>query len=254
MVIKSNQAMKTASIIIPHYDTPEPLAFCLRCIEHFSIASHEVIVVDNGSTPETLARLEDRDDIMLLKRKQDPSLGQTGHKAALDLGISRATGQYIIAIHTDTFVIKKGWIKFLADRLTSNEYLAMGPSTHRLYPLSFRERLKWTSQSEDDRHWIRPVFTIYHRDIFKDRKFMDYKDVGEISESFVKSGRAGFLSREEASAWAFHVGGTTRLYHLQHRRKAKRKKERLVRAFLASKEMQCLIQEGESIAFLEKQL
>jgi glycosyltransferase involved in cell wall biosynthesis len=250
MVRKSTESPKQASIIIPHYNTPEHLEFCLQCIEHFTDPSScEIIVVDNGSPPETVEKLKKRENITLLERRQDPNLGQAGHKAALDLGISRASGRYIIAIHTDTFVIRKGWIHFLIDRMNSNGYLAVGPATHRLYPLSPWERLKKIFEKKTDMHWIRPVFTIYNPQIFTEHKFMDYVDVGELVESYVKEGRAGFISREETSDWAFHAGGTTKLHHLHHRRKATRKKERLHRFFLAKKEIQEIIEKGTTPPF-----
>jgi hypothetical protein len=179
---------------------------------------------------------------VLVERKQGPDLDQVAHMEALDAGIARARGRQIVGLHTDTFVFRRGWLRFLRERLEAQQYLAYGPSHHRLYPPTLAERLReWWRPEPDDRRWIRPVFTIYRREIFDERKFADYGDVGELTASYVDEGRAGFLPRREAAEWAFHVGGTTKLELLRHRKRARKRKDRHWQRFLARDEVRALL-------------
>ena len=237
-----------SSIVIPHYKTPDHLEWCLRCLAHFTDEPHEVVVVDNGSGEAMVAPLRERKDIVLVEREQGPDLDQVAHMEALDAGIARARGRHIVGLHTDTFVFRRGWLRFLRERLEAQQYLAYGPSHHRLYPPTLAERLReWWRPEPDDRRWIRPVFTIYRREIFEERKFADYGDVGELTASYVDAGRAGFLPRREAAEWAFHVGGTTKLKLLQHRKRARKRKDRHWQRFLARDEVRALLTESPSL-------
>jgi glycosyltransferase involved in cell wall biosynthesis len=232
-----------ASIVIPHYRTPDQLDLCLRCIDHYTDEPHETLVVDNGSGEETLARLRQRAGITLLERAQDPSkLDQDAHKAALDLGIAHAHGRFVVTLHSDTFVLRKGWLRFLISRLEDGDLAAFGPTSHRLYPTPAWRRLLRLDREKAEAAWIRPVFTIYRAEIFEKLHFVDFDDVGTLTAPLVAEGRVGFLSRREAAVWAFHMGGTTRLETLRHRRKAKRRKDRQFRHFLARPEIRRVLE------------
>ena len=124
--------MAKASILIPHYRTPDHLELCLRCIERFTEEPYEVVVVDNGSEPEVLEALRKRPGITLVERVQDAALNQDPHKAALDAGLDHSDGEYVVGIHSDTFVYRPGWLGFLIGRLEENRFVAYGPTHHRL--------------------------------------------------------------------------------------------------------------------------
>ncbi len=234
--------MDLASIVIPHYRTPELLDLCLRLLRRYTASPHEIIVVDNGSDEETLAGLRRREGIALLERTQEPDqLGQDAHKEALDLGIARACGRYVVALHSDTFVLRAGWLDFLRMRLEEGGYAVFGPMTHRLYPAPLWARL--VRREREEAEWIRPVFTIYRADVFEKLHFVDFPDVGHLTAPLVAAGRAGFLSRAEAARWAFHMGGMTRLALLDHRRTAKRRKARRFARFLARSEIRSALED-----------
>jgi glycosyltransferase involved in cell wall biosynthesis len=234
-----------ASIIIPHYRTPELLDLCLRLIQRYTDSPHEVLVVDNGSGPEILESLRRREGIALLERTQDPDeLDQVAHKEALDLGVARARGRFIVALHSDTFVLRAGWLQFLRSRLTEGDHAVFGPASHRLYAVPFWARLLGRDGEPEDPEWIRPVFTIYRAEVFEKLRFADFPDVGHLAAPLVAEGRAGFLSRAEAARWAFHVGGMTRLTVLDHRQTARRRKARRFKRFLARPEIRSAIGDG----------
>ena len=228
--------MNFASIIIPHYRTPRQLRMCIKLIRHYTVKPYELIIVDNGSEERDIQFLQNYPDIILIRRLQK-EMDMIAHGEALDVGIERAKGSYVVTLHSDSFVIHRDWLTLLIRRLEKNGYDIYGPSTHRLYPVGWYERLKSLYVSKDKPHMIRPLFSIYRADIFVKDRFSDHQDVGGLSIPYVEAGRAGFLAREEACRYVFHIGGTTRLTNLQHRKKAQRKKDHQFKEFLGKEEV-----------------
>jgi hypothetical protein len=115
--------------------------------------------------------------------------------------------------------------------------MIVGPASHRLYPTSIWRRLLRRPETDREPLWIRPVFTLYRRAVFETARFADFKDVGGISRAYLEAGRARLLPPDEVIPYVFHLGGTTRLSNLDHRKKAKRKKARQHAAFLRRPEI-----------------
>ena len=238
--------MRSTSIVIPHYRTLRHLDLCLACVKRFTRPPHETIVVDNGSEPSDLQALRKREGIELLERRQGAEMGHRAHAEALDLGISRARGDYVVTLHSDTFVRRAGWLEFLIDRLESGPYEVVGAGTQHIRPLSGWERVRRSFQAPKPMKRIGPVFTIYRRRVFEPARFSDFEKVWQIVEPYRKDGRARLLTREEASHWAFHVGGSTKLEVLRHRRSAMALKERQLIRFLRQPEIQELFDAGRA--------
>jgi len=223
-----------ASIVVPHYNTPRELNLCLACIAHYTSEDVEILVVDNGSTQESLEQIVLPENARLLSRQQE-AMDMTPHKVALDLGIAHARSEFIIAMHSDAFVIDPGWLQFLLN-LVEPPYVMAGPNSHKLHPISLLSSIKWSlrKRKEANRGMIRPLFCIYRREIFEDKSVADFEDVGGISVDLLKSNRARVIERGVAARYVFHLGGVTRLANLQHREKAKRVKQRQFRRLLKS--------------------
>lgn len=230
-----------SSIIVPHYRTPDRLDLCLRCLARFTPEPHEVIVVDNGSEPAVLEWLRKRDDLTLVERQQGAELGQRAHAEALDAGIFRARGDYIVTIHSDTFVRRPGWLSFLIERLEAGPYDIVAPGTQHIRPYSAWERLLRVVRGDKPLRRLGPVYSIYRRKVFDGARFAGHEKVWQIAEPYRVQGRANFLGREEASRWAFHSGGSTKLEILRHRRTAAYAKERQLRSFLRQPEIRDLL-------------
>jgi glycosyltransferase involved in cell wall biosynthesis len=229
-----------ASIVIPHYRTLDRLELCLRCLERFTPEPHERIVVDNGSDAATLDALRARRDILLLERQQGEETGHRAHAGALDLGISRSRGEYVVTIHSDLFVRREGWLGFLIGELESGPYEIVGPGTQHIQPYTLYERARRALGRKRVPRRLGPVFSIYRRRVFDRARFADFEKVWQIAEPLREAGRTKFISREEASHWAFHSGGTTKLSLFAHRRKAAAVKSRQFEAFLAQPEIRAL--------------
>lgn len=117
----------TLSIIIPQYKTPELIRLCIRAIKKFSVLQPEIIVIDNNSKDASVDYLKQVKNITLIENKIKCS-GADAHKLALDLGIKKARGQWILFFHSDSIVLKKGWDKDLLD-LTQKHPGMVGATT-----------------------------------------------------------------------------------------------------------------------------
>jgi glycosyltransferase involved in cell wall biosynthesis len=107
-----------ASIVIPHYETPELARLCLRAIRRLTDRPFEVIVVDNNSSAGSLDVLRRIGWIRLIERgPQAEAEPVAAHAGAMDAGMAAARGRWIVSMHTDTIVRCDGWLGSLLSRL-----------------------------------------------------------------------------------------------------------------------------------------
>lgn len=95
---------KTISIIVPCYNSSSYLSRCLESLVNQSYPNIEIILVDNGSEDNTLEicksyQLHDKRIKIYIERK-----GNQG--AARNLGIDKATGDYLMFVDSDDYVSK----------------------------------------------------------------------------------------------------------------------------------------------------
>ena len=108
------------TIVIPSYNTKRYTLDCVKSIlENIKNISHEIIIVDNNSTDgsgEILNKfIKGRKNIYLLVNKKN-----LGFAKAVNQGIKKARGEYVLLLNSDT-KIKKGSIKKLLDFVKKNK-------------------------------------------------------------------------------------------------------------------------------------
>jgi glycosyltransferase involved in cell wall biosynthesis len=117
----------TLSIIIPQYRTERWIRLCLRSLRKYTQTPVQVIVVDNGSGDESTAYLRGVEWIELIENGS----GATGSRAqweAFDLGMARATGDWLGFFHSDTIVLRPGWDAYLLGRLEAANAVGLSAS------------------------------------------------------------------------------------------------------------------------------
>jgi GT2 family glycosyltransferase len=96
------------SVIVVSWNAREHL---IACLEHLARQqSHELIVVDNGSTDGSVEMLRQRDDLVLIE------LENPGFGAANNAGAARAHGGYLLLLNSDC-ELDDGALETLADHL-----------------------------------------------------------------------------------------------------------------------------------------
>lgn len=94
--------MQTISVIVPIYNAEKYLARCIESLIHQSYDALQIILVNDGSTDNSLAIAE-------LYAKQDERIKvysqlNRGQSSARNLGLLHATGQYLSFIDADDYI------------------------------------------------------------------------------------------------------------------------------------------------------
>jgi len=101
-------AAPVASIVIPVFNQVEHTLTCLRALaEHPPLAACEVLVVDDGSSDQTQARVAALPGVRYVRRASNG-----GFIAACNDGAALATGEYLVFLNNDT-VPQPGWLDAL---------------------------------------------------------------------------------------------------------------------------------------------
>lgn len=103
--------MTEVSIIIPSYNTCRFLINCLDSIYKTSKIPLEIIVVDNGSTDETVKEIKKQNEMKILRNKRN-----LGFAKAVNQGLKQASGEYLLLLNSDT-VVSPGAIEKMVDYL-----------------------------------------------------------------------------------------------------------------------------------------
>jgi hypothetical protein len=118
--------MPDVTILIPSYNTERLTRLCLRLIrKHTTSDRIRVIVIDNNSSDGSREYLKSLAWIDLFERKSpDEEAPGICHSRALDEVLPEVSTPYVLSIHTDTFVKRRGWLDFLLDQFEESPMIA----------------------------------------------------------------------------------------------------------------------------------
>lgn len=177
------------TICIPHWQSRAGITLCLRSIrKHSDRYDIDVIVVDNGSTDDSLDYLRSLNWIQLIERPEESPRNWPRHVfTAWDRGLQDATGAFYLTMHADVFVKADDWLDpFLREMDASERVAGVGAwkldTEHPLYlwqkhvlgainwriksMLGRKRRAKhqWTGQ------YPRDYCAMYRTDVLRDRQ------------------------------------------------------------------------------------
>ena len=129
LIIDLEQAVgDLVSIIVVHKDRPAYLNLCLQSLAICSQnASHEIIVVDNNSGPETQEFLIDiQKDVKVVRNTKNIFWSD-----AVTAGIRHADprSKYYIIMHSDVVILNPSWIDLFVNVASSNNSGMVGLET-----------------------------------------------------------------------------------------------------------------------------
>ncbi len=254
-----------ASIVIPHYQTPELVRLCLRAIRRLTDHPYEVLVVDNHSTDGSVEVLRGIRWIRLIERgpETEPEAARA-HATAMDLGMEGARGRWLVSFHTDTIVRREGWLGALLGRLKADPYAAAlgagkmdyDPGWYRALKRLWDERrikaflrrlvgMKPKPELQTTAWYPRSYCAIYDLDRVRALGLTFQPDASHPTGSLlyhglVAAGHTGVrLSAEEMHAYVDHVAHATALLgrggldHWRGNQKVKRMLRRVMHSDLA---------------------
>ena len=97
MIVNSSNAGARFSVVIVNYNGGEMLLDCVRSVVREAVPSSQIIIVDNGSTDDSLQMLE----------TNVPGIGvirnhcNAGFARAVNQGITRASAEFILLLNND---------------------------------------------------------------------------------------------------------------------------------------------------------
>ena len=119
--------MNNCSIIIPHYNGENILLRCLKSIYDHTSSNHEIIIVDNASSDNSVKIIENQfPQIKLIKNKSN-----LGYAEGCNIGAKHAKNDYLIFLNNDTEVIKD-WINPLITTLSNKNVSSVQPKIKNL--------------------------------------------------------------------------------------------------------------------------
>src|SRR5437868_791264 len=113
------------SVVIPNWNGAHLLKDCLTSLRNQTFTNFELIIIDNGSTDESIEVIEKTfPKAIVIKLEKN-----IGFSPAVNLGIKKASGEYIILLNNDTKADKDA-IKYLVK--TASEHQDVGMVTAKL--------------------------------------------------------------------------------------------------------------------------
>lgn len=100
------------SVVIPNYNGVGWLPGCLDALAGQTFEDFEVLVVDNGSTDDSVGLLQEKYGHVRVITLDRPA----GFAAAVNAGIGDARGEYVALLNNDT-VVRPGWLGALVATL-----------------------------------------------------------------------------------------------------------------------------------------
>ena len=179
----SNLTANKATICIVNYKTLDFTRLCLRSIRKFTNYPYDIIVVDNDSKDESVEYLRRLKWIRLIERPFLPgqSRGSYDQSAALDLGLANCDTEFFVAMHTDTFIKKAGWLTELISHFNNDPKIAcVGSGKIEFTPLWLQLLKKYTDlkavvrpfpgtilQKRQLRYYNRTICCLYRTEILQ---------------------------------------------------------------------------------------
>jgi len=157
------QRPKTA-ICVVNYKTELLTKLCLRSIRRFTPQPYEVVVVDNDSGDASLDYLRSLKWIKLIERPgQVVKGGSWAHGTGLDAGFDASDAEFFVAMHSDTFIYREGWLDLLLQPAIENPKVAcVGCGKLDLKPLW----LTFLKSCTDVKEWLRRMRPGKRRDFY----------------------------------------------------------------------------------------
>lgn len=115
------ESAKSFSIVIVNYKTPEITKICLDLLHQHVGGIVPIWVVDNYSADESTEYLRTLDWINLIERTvSEPEQGHIAHGKALDMVLERIESDYLLLMHTDTFIFDKNVFPMMLNKCMKN--------------------------------------------------------------------------------------------------------------------------------------
>ena len=211
--------MTAYSLIVPYFKTPEITRLCLYSIFRFARGTPEVLVVDNAPGSAESAMLREFERVKVIDNPGAPR-GSDGNFHALDIGLERATHDYVGLLHSDTIFLQEGWDLECFGRLDAEGLAAIGTferesNPFRSLPARLRDRwqhLRARQAGEATEGKLMVHFLLTRRSTLARTNFNFRRDRDiDVRHFTAAGGRVALLSGLELGRILWHTSNVTSL-------------------------------------------
>jgi glycosyltransferase involved in cell wall biosynthesis len=158
------------SVVVPNYNFESTLGLCLSAIQNQTYQPIELILVDDGSTDDSIA-IAERLGVRVLRTERNQGAG-----AARNLGVEHAKGDILVFVDSDVAIAPDA-IEVAVSMLEENPDVAVVCSIHDPEPLIRDSRFEeyralqyyhWTISSEGPISFLFSAMCALHRSVFED--------------------------------------------------------------------------------------
>lgn len=214
------------TICIVNYKTEELTRLCLRAIRKYTKVPYEVIVVDNDSGDASLDYLRSLKWIRLIERPGEMvKSGGWAHATALDKGLESCNTEFFMAMHSDTFVHKDGWLGEM-QKYIDDDTACIGGGKIDLKPMwqvflkritDYKALVKKIKNEKRDDFYIRTICAIYRTDILKQKGYNFSMEIEngvtcgkQLYYSLVDNDyKTAQISEWDMAKWIYHLAHAT---------------------------------------------
>jgi glycosyltransferase involved in cell wall biosynthesis len=147
------------SIIIPNYNCDKYIKECLDSIFNQTFKDYEVIVIDDGSTDNSLEVIKNY-NVKLLHTNRKYAGG------ARNKGLIEAKGEYIIFLDSDDFLYDNQVLERLNNKITDEDIIYLGFYNEKYHKAIYSKKMSKEERISNDK-WIGCPSKCWKRDFIK---------------------------------------------------------------------------------------
>lgn len=215
--------LPTVSIVIVNYNSGSYVLDCINSLLRQTDVQLEVIVVDNASQDDSISVLQTQlsDQILLIQSATNLGFGR-----ANNLGVARASGEFLLLLNPDTVLDEVQTIRHLVDALSDNpQFGLIAPLMHEprknklvlpRYGYPSQRYLKLTKKLNDlpgEIAWVLGACMLLKRSLFNEISGFDedYFLYGEDIDICLRIRLAGHKIGFTNTVKIMHVSGASEI-------------------------------------------
>jgi len=194
------------SIIIPNWNGEHLLKTCLPTLKAHTKIEYELIVVDNGSTDNSVKYLE-KQNVKVIKNGEN-----LGFSKAINIGTRISRGEYILWLNNDIIIKADGWLKYMVDEFNKIPNCgAVGPSGGRIHPTTLQYIGGYHPFYKGEVEYIEGWCLLTSKKVLDDVGFLDedFFMFAEDSEWCFRAKKKGYKIIQIPNVPILHLGSMT---------------------------------------------
>jgi GT2 family glycosyltransferase len=211
--------MDAVTILIPHYQTARAIRLCLAALRRFTEHTSHVWVLDNGSKDESITYLHSVPWIRVIETGLPKGL--ESHPACLNLAVSQIETPFFLTMHSDAYVRRAGWLRFLVRSLEQRKAAVIGPRRQNIgldgrtpWYEAFTSRVRRMLPGGEPR--VRSYCALYRTAPFRENRCefgIARGDVNHAAHAVLRRAghRVAELSAATLGRFVVHTSSTTRI-------------------------------------------